>query len=965
MINKNTKTSNKITKYISVLLVVMMIFGIVPFNFLGNSVFAQEIEALKLDNDVDNQEKENDSSGDGISLIKAITGYNDSYISELENAINTKLFNSVKVKCEDPYIIVENNPEQLEVEDEGYANNPFTMDVLYGNFGENRNSYKEKKAVIRLTIDKENLEIHEDMFKGENPWIKNKKLSNDKVDVVEYIIPGGIPKNLEDTIVENPVKIIAKSNYEKSPYEIGKYKFDLLLNGCTKPGDETREINLEIKLPKIPSNNFSHTISGKVFEEGSNKGIAGIDVEKFENKKLQESIKSTTSGAIKFENNELEIDSEYVIKLNLSAQDVYKLKNIEFKLNGKNIDLIAEDDNHETIEYLSVENKNDELLINIKVKENKKEVAKLEFELILEKKDVDIEEEYDNNLLLKKSSENLTAKKEKRTTNKVSDILKYTIVAKNESTKNSTLKNAKITDIIPTELNFVENSVKVNDKTAKYTFDKTTNTLVVELGDIKANEEVIITFESEINESAYGKTIINKVKVTGNDGSGKEIEKETEEPGGKEVEEKEVEKSPNLEASKTSKNLTREDGKNKIGDIIEYSIKVKNITEENITLKDTTITDIIPDGVTFVKDSVKVDNKSIDSLLVEESVSTSSSITASSIYYEYNEKSKELTVNLGSLEKDEEREITFEVKIDDDSYGKIIVNKAVIEAKDPSGKTVEKTVEDKEKKTVENKDTDDKDKEDKDKEDKDKEDKDKEDKEKPPTNGGNSTGKPDKPTAQLENKDHFAYIVGYPETNIRPLSEISREEVAVIFYRLLTDESRKNLTTTENPFTDMKDHEWSNTAVSTLYKAGVLKGYKDGTFRPSNLINRAEFAAIASRFDKLEEAKENKFIDIDGHWAEKEINSAEKKGWIKGYEDNTFRPNNNIVRAEAMSLINNVLDRKVLEKNIPQDAKQWLDNPKGTWYYEIVVEASNSHSYTTDEDGNEIWDEIKEDKTWD
>ncbi len=220
------------------------------------------------------------------------------------------------------------------------------------------------------------------------------------------------------------------------------------------------------------------------------------------------------------------------------------------------------------------------------------------------------------------------------------------------------------------------------------------------------------------------------------------------------------------------------------------------------------------------------------------------------------------------------------------------------------------------------------------------------------------------PLAELEKTDHFAYVIGYPEGDVRPLNNITREEVAMIFYRLLTDESRDALLSDVNPFTDVDSGRWSNRAISTLYNADIISGYPDGTFKPSAPITRAEFATIAAKFDDLNLENTTKFTDITGYWAEKYITSSENKGWIKGYPDMTFKPEQDITRAEAMTLINNVLERLVPEENIHPDAMFWPDNPSTEWYYEAVMEATNSHDYIYEEDGDELWTGMKANKVW-
>ncbi|WP_312702206.1 S-layer homology domain-containing protein, partial [Sedimentibacter sp.] len=223
---------------------------------------------------------------------------------------------------------------------------------------------------------------------------------------------------------------------------------------------------------------------------------------------------------------------------------------------------------------------------------------------------------------------------------------------------------------------------------------------------------------------------------------------------------------------------------------------------------------------------------------------------------------------------------------------------------------------------------------------------------------------PEIPLADLEKVDHFAYVIGYPDGEVKPMGKITREEVAMIFYRLLTDESRDGWLSDANPFTDLAGHDWSNRAISTLYNAGIIKGYPDGTFRPSDPITRAEFATIAAKFDALELQNTTKFTDIFGHWAEKYITSSENKGWIKGYPDMTFKPEQDITRAEAMTLINNVLERAVPAENIHPDAIFWPDMQESDWYYEAVMEATNSHDYVYEEDGDELWTGMKANKVW-
>ncbi|MFL1673421.1 DUF5057 domain-containing protein [Paenibacillus dendritiformis] len=217
-------------------------------------------------------------------------------------------------------------------------------------------------------------------------------------------------------------------------------------------------------------------------------------------------------------------------------------------------------------------------------------------------------------------------------------------------------------------------------------------------------------------------------------------------------------------------------------------------------------------------------------------------------------------------------------------------------------------------------------------------------------------------TPKLEMEHHYNYITGYPDGTIRPENRISREEVAAIFYRLLEDESREHYISDKNSFSDVTGSRWSNPHISTLEHAGMITGYPDGTFKPGNFITRAEFAAIASRFDQLNDQANDMFSDVFGHWAEKYIVSAANKGWIKGYPDGTFKPNQYITRAEAMAFINSMLNRKVKANDIHSHAKQWPDNKPGKWYYTHVLEATNYHDYSRNEDGYEVWQAVHPDR---
>ena len=227
---------------------------------------------------------------------------------------------------------------------------------------------------------------------------------------------------------------------------------------------------------------------------------------------------------------------------------------------------------------------------------------------------------------------------------------------------------------------------------------------------------------------------------------------------------------------------------------------------------------------------------------------------------------------------------------------------------------------------------------------------------------------PDDVPTGLNGNDHYAYIVGYPNGNVEPNGNITRAEVATIFFRLLTEEVRTANSTQSNSLSDVTRGQWFNHAVSTLSSMGIVKGHNDGTFAPNAPITRAEFAAIAARFDDKNRDTSSKFTDIASHWAKNEIGIAANKGWINGYPDGTFRPNQYITRAEAMTLVNRVLNRLPENSSDLLDSMiKWPDNSDASaWYYLAVQEATNSHAYSdkSKDDKYEKWTTIRDARDW-
>lgn len=234
-------------------------------------------------------------------------------------------------------------------------------------------------------------------------------------------------------------------------------------------------------------------------------------------------------------------------------------------------------------------------------------------------------------------------------------------------------------------------------------------------------------------------------------------------------------------------------------------------------------------------------------------------------------------------------------------------------------------------------------------------------------NKDNNTGEttPTKVPALLNGSNHFAYVVGYKDGNVRPQGNITRAETAAIFFRLLKEEVRSENLSKHNDFADVTEDSWYNTAVSTMAGMNILKGRTANSFAPQAPITRAEFAAICARFDSGRAEENSGFTDISGHWAEKEIERAATLGWVSGYTDGSFHPDAPITSAEAMTLINRVLCRMPETKaDLLDSMTKWPDNQPGAWYYLAVQEATNSHTYEQKDSKYETWTALTAEPDW-
>ena len=213
--------------------------------------------------------------------------------------------------------------------------------------------------------------------------------------------------------------------------------------------------------------------------------------------------------------------------------------------------------------------------------------------------------------------------------------------------------------------------------------------------------------------------------------------------------------------------------------------------------------------------------------------------------------------------------------------------------------------------------------------------------------------------------DHYAYIVGVPGGTVRPNDSMTRAGVATIFFRLLKDSVRDANLLTGCTYTDVPDGHWANTAISTMTGLDIVRGYDAAAFGPGDPITRAQFAAICARFDTGKSNGSRTFSDIKGHWAKAYIERAAELGWISGFQDGTFRPDAYITRAQAVTMINRMLNR------VPEDPSDllpgmnvWPDCKPGDWFYLAIQEATNSHDYRRKAGSYETWTDLNADPDW-
>lgn len=243
----------------------------------------------------------------------------------------------------------------------------------------------------------------------------------------------------------------------------------------------------------------------------------------------------------------------------------------------------------------------------------------------------------------------------------------------------------------------------------------------------------------------------------------------------------------------------------------------------------------------------------------------------------------------------------------------------------------------------------------------------------PPSYNRDDDDDDDRDSGKLNTNEHHSYIIGYKDGTIRPYGTITRGEVATIFFRLLTDETRDRYWSQTNPYSDCNEALWCNNAISTLTSMGILDGFQDGTFRPYAKITRAQFAKIAVGFFETDrEAYSGYFTDVPADaWFTEYIEAASRAGLIQGFADGTYRPDTDITRAQACVIVNRALGRKPDEEHLLKPAKMitWPDNNPDDWFYADIQEATNSHDYRWLSQGKdrqymEQWTERLEQRNW-
>jgi len=210
-------------------------------------------------------------------------------------------------------------------------------------------------------------------------------------------------------------------------------------------------------------------------------------------------------------------------------------------------------------------------------------------------------------------------------------------------------------------------------------------------------------------------------------------------------------------------------------------------------------------------------------------------------------------------------------------------------------------------------------------------------------------------------KRHERYIRGCGDNNLKPDDKLTRAEMAMVLYNLLTAHTQEPFEQ-KQVFADVDTNAWYAKAVAYLYDKGIVRGYEDKTYRPNVRITYAEMVVLVSRFDNLNAAEAHSFSDVAGaHWAKHYLESAEQKGWMHKHGGEVFHSDSYVTRAEMMVVVNKALNRRVRREDLLPNMPAWSDVSPEHWAYADIMEAAHSHIYEREnEDDFETWIRISE-----
>ena len=499
------------------------------------------------------------------------------------------------------------------------------------------------------------------------------------------------------------------------------------------------------------------------------------------------------------------------------------------------------------------------------------------------------------------------------------------------------VEKLRIIDYMPQDLDLVKDSVRIslNGRDITSTVENLSNLNKVEfkLVDLEISDKLLVTFDTIVNGKTRTRAITNdalayadykigedqmssvahssKTVYVDPSAGGKPDPEDPGKPDKPEYPDRPYPEYPVEDKVDSSKEALKETDqgykiatstdrfKNK--DTVKYKIRVKNNNKDKKTIENLTIVDAIPQDLDLIKESIRVFINGDEISLEDERI------------LDLSKTKDKIVLNIKSIDYEDTVELRFKAIINIDGKAKTILNEARIFANFEGDK-------------------------------------------------GDALANPKVRIRVGEvdddlklTDDHIAYMQGYPDKTFGPRKNMTRAEVAAMFARLTA--GGFIIEPGSIGFKDVKVSAWYYKHVSFLAEHGILEGYKDGSFKPGAAITRAEFATIAARFDDLE-GGENIFKDVEGHWAEEYIKSASSKGWIVGYPDGSFRPNENISREEAVTMVNRMLERqadpKFIEENIGKGIVSYTDLKKKRWSYLDIMEASNAHDHKIVDD-REIW----------